>query len=121
MYIRKELIETVEDVTGKTAETIEEGVQFAKEQAYLMSLKMQMKKETDQMIRDEREKLSDIEEELHLLFQDINAFSGEINEAAEGKMADKAIGELEKIKSKICIGQVLVKRALDSCKTYSWL
>lgn len=40
MYIRKELIETVEDVTGKTGETIEEGVQFAKEQAYLMSLKM---------------------------------------------------------------------------------
>ncbi|WP_412519173.1 hypothetical protein [Staphylococcus simulans] len=121
MGIREELKETVVDAVEKAGEVIEEGVQFGEEQAYLVSLKMQMKKEIEQMIHDEKENLSDIEEKLHLLVQDINAFSGEISEAAEGKTADKAITELERIKTKICIGQVLVKRAIDSCKTYSWL
>lgn len=54
MGIREELKETVVDAVEKAGEVIEEGVQFGEEQAYLVSLKMQMKKEIEQMIHDEK-------------------------------------------------------------------
>lgn len=121
MGIQEEIASKAGEVLGTVEKELREAAQLAEEKALLMIMKMEMKKEVQAVISDEKEKVNQLASDLNKLKEELGTIIEHINDAAEGKAADKATEMLKHDRDKVKEVEALHEAAMDSCKVYTWI